>query len=101
MDTTKPKFIQELWEACGHNASIAAQRMGCAPSTIQRALKEDRATRKQESKAETALAEMRDKRIAAELAAKAPAQILVSVPPMKLEAFHKVAAAMGLEMVNL
>ena len=101
MDTTEPKFIRELWETCGRNANAAAQRMGCAPSTIQRALKEGWTTHKQESKAENALAVMRDERIAAELADKAPAQLLVSVPPMKLEAFYKVAAAMGLEMVNL
>ena len=101
MTNVQPKFIRELLEASGHNASIAARRMGCAPSTIQRALREGGATRKQEIKAETALAVMRDERIATELAAKAPAQLLVSVPPTKLEAFHKVAAAMGLDMVPL
>lgn len=100
IEKVPPHSIRELVETVG-DARQAALLMGVDPSTLRRALSDGETTRKQEAKADQALDKFIADQNALAAAAAAPAQLLVAVPPGKLEAFQKVAGAMGLEVVAL
>lgn len=102
----EPDQIRKLVAHLGNDHTQAAAAMGCHPSTVSKALTHEVTTQKQELRAAEALAKLHEDASRARQQAKeavlvdAP-QILVTVPQAKLEAFQKVAAVMGCELVAL
>lgn len=101
MKKTEPVYLRELWSLCGRNALNVAGYMKCSPSTINRVLNDNEATERLELRAQEAIKLIEEETLARQQASQAPAQLLVSVPPMKIEAFQRVASAMGLEVTAL
>lgn len=101
MTKTEPFYLRELWAICGRNALNVATYMKCSPSTVNRALNDNQATGRLEMRAKECIAQIEQETLARQQANQAPAQLLVSVPPMKVEAFQRVASAMGLEITAL
>lgn len=93
--------VLKVWTLCGRNSQNAATYIGCHSSTIARIVKDGDTTEKLEARALEALATIEAEAKAREQKAAAPAQLLVSVPPTKLEAFEKVISAMGCSALAL
>lgn len=100
-DKTFPNKVIALRARLDGNTMAAAVAMGVSPATISTAIRVGKTTWKMERKAADAIERLEEEAARQAQVSEAPAQLLVSVPPMKLEAFNKVAAAMGLEMVPL
>lgn len=102
----EPEQIRKLVAHLNNDHVQAAAHMGCHPSTISKALTHAVTTQKQELRAAEALAKLQEDASRARVQAQeavlvdAP-QILVTVPQAKLEAFQKVAAVMGCDLVTL
>lgn len=101
MKTTIPYWIEQLVNFVKGDVKKAAQLMEVDASTIRKALAAGQTTERQEAKAIRALNAEEARREAEAQAASLPKQVLVSIPPAKLETFHKVAGAMGLEVMVL
>jgi len=79
----------------------AAELMDVHPATINKAIAHNETTWKQEAKALKQVDRLTAEQDAQAAAAAEPAQLLVAVPPWKVEAFQKVASAMGLKVMVL
>lgn len=100
-DKVFPDQIIKLRQLLNGVTLDAAVAMEVSPATITAAIRAGETTVKMELKAAQAIERLQEEAARAARQKDAPTQLLVSIPPMKLEAFHKVAAAMGLEMVAL
>lgn len=100
-DKTFPNQVIALRKRLHNNTMAAAVAMRVSPATISTAIRLGETTVKMEQKAAEAIERLKEEEARQAQVSEAPTQLLVSVPSMKLEAFNKVAAAMGLEMVAL